>query len=125
MSTPATPHSKPVQPNSPKKPLEQDVPEFLSIGCSQFNIANLATLYNSTFAPGFGNDEQQAAACALLRHNAHSDGTHFQSRIKGRLHPSYVGFNPNMNDKKTRTLGNQELAEASLQDVFNAGSSSQ
>ncbi|KIK20045.1 hypothetical protein PISMIDRAFT_106394, partial [Pisolithus microcarpus 441] len=62
----------------------------------------------------------QAAACALLRHSAHLDGAHFQSRVKGRLHPVYAGFNPNMNDKKARSLSSKELVEASLQDVFNA-----
>ncbi|KAL4077483.1 hypothetical protein J3A83DRAFT_4368814 [Scleroderma citrinum] len=117
MSTPATPHSKSVQSNSPKKS-EQDDLEFLSIGHSQFNITNLTALYSSTFATGFSNNKCQAAAHALLRHNAHLDGAHFQSRIKGGLHPAYIGFNLNMNDKKKRALSNSELAEASLQDIF-------
>ncbi|KAI6011573.1 hypothetical protein BKA83DRAFT_4037075, partial [Pisolithus microcarpus] len=62
----------------------------------------------------------QAAARALLRHSAHLDGAHFQSRVKGGLHPAYAGFNPNMNDKKARSLSSKELVEASLQDVFDA-----
>ncbi|KAI6017305.1 hypothetical protein BKA83DRAFT_4128443 [Pisolithus microcarpus] len=119
MSTPTTSHSKSVQPDSPKKMSGQDNPESLSIGYSQFDIANLTALYNSTFAQ-FSNDERQAAARALLRHSAHLDGAHFQSRVKGGLHPTYTGFNPNMNDKKARSLSSKELVEASLQDVFNA-----
>ncbi|KAI6011013.1 hypothetical protein BKA83DRAFT_4018793, partial [Pisolithus microcarpus] len=85
---------------------------------SHFSILNLTALYNSTFAEGFSNDERQAAARMLLRHNAHLDGTHFQSRVKGGLHPAYVGFNPSTNDKKVRTLSNKELTEAALQDIF-------
>ncbi|KAI6045905.1 hypothetical protein EDC04DRAFT_2535801, partial [Pisolithus marmoratus] len=87
---------------------------------SCFSIANLTALYNSTFAEGFSNDERQAAVHALLRHNAHLDGVHFQSRMKGGLHPVYVGFNPSAHGKKARILSNEELAEAALQDVFDA-----
>ncbi|KAI6011366.1 hypothetical protein BKA83DRAFT_4012088, partial [Pisolithus microcarpus] len=87
---------------------------------SQFSIANLTALYNSTFAQGFSNDERQAAARALLRHNAHADGAHFQSRVKGGLHPAYVGFNPSTTDNKARTLSNEELVGAALEDVFDA-----
>ncbi|KIK21009.1 hypothetical protein PISMIDRAFT_12529 [Pisolithus microcarpus 441] len=119
MSTSTTPRSKPVQSTSPPEGLsERDDPEFLTIGYSHFSISNLTALYNSTFAEGFSNDERQAAARALLRHNAHLDGTHFQSRVKGGLHPAYVGFNPSTNDKKARTLSNEELTEAALQDIF-------
>ena len=103
---------------------DQDGMEFLSIGSSQFNVTGLTTLYNLTFAQGFSNNEQQAAAHALLRHNAHLDGAHYQSRIKGGLHPTYVGFNPSANNKKAQVLSNKELAEASLQDVFDAVSKS-
>ncbi|KAI6037266.1 hypothetical protein BKA83DRAFT_4120790 [Pisolithus microcarpus] len=110
MSTPTTSHSKSVQPDSPKKMLGQDNPESLSIRYSQFDITNLAALYNSTFTQ----------AHTLLRHSVHLDGAHFQSRVKGGLHPAYAGFNPNMNDKKARSLSSKELVEASLQDIFDA-----
>ncbi|KAI6097240.1 hypothetical protein F5141DRAFT_965789, partial [Pisolithus sp. B1] len=84
---------------------------------SHFSIANLTALYNSTFAEGFSNDKRQATVHALLRHNAHLDGAHFQSRMKGGLHPAYVGFNPSTLGKKAKTLSNEELAEAALQDI--------
>ncbi|KAI6101871.1 hypothetical protein F5141DRAFT_965797, partial [Pisolithus sp. B1] len=60
----------------------------------------------------------QATVHTLLRHNTHLDGVHFWSRMKGSLHPAYVGFNPSMLGKKAKTLSNEELAEAALQDVF-------
>ncbi|KIK13831.1 hypothetical protein PISMIDRAFT_17704 [Pisolithus microcarpus 441] len=121
MPTPAAPCSESVQSaSSAERPSKQDDPEFLAIGYSQFSIANLTALYNSTFAQGFSNDERQAAVCALLRHNAHADGAHFQSRVKGGLHPAYVGFNPSMTDNKARTLSNEELVGAALEDVFDA-----
>ncbi|KIK13619.1 hypothetical protein PISMIDRAFT_118584, partial [Pisolithus microcarpus 441] len=62
----------------------------------------------------------QATAHALLRHNMHADGAHFQSRVKDGLHPAYIGFNPSMTDNKVRTLSNEELVGAALEDVFNA-----
>ena len=124
MVTSPTPSLKPVLPNPPMQLSDQDGMEFLSIGSSQFNVTGLTTLYNSTFAQGFSNDERQAAARALLRHNAHLDGAHYQSRIKGGLRPMYVGFNPSANNKKAQVLSNKELAEASLQDVFDTVSKS-
>jgi len=110
MFTSPTPCSKPVPSNPPLQPSDQDGTEFLSVGSNQFNIASLAALYNSAFAQGFSNDE----------HNVHLDGTHYHSRTKGGLHPTYVGFNPSMNNKKVQTLSNKELAEAFLQDMFDA-----
>ena len=118
MFTSPTPCSKPVPSNPPLQSSDQDGAEFLSVGSNQFNIASLAALYNSAFAQGFSNDKRQAVARALLRHNMHLDGAHYHSRTKGGLHPTYVGFNPSTNNKKVQTLSNKELAEASLQDMF-------
>ncbi|KAI6033824.1 hypothetical protein BKA83DRAFT_4121179 [Pisolithus microcarpus] len=110
MPTPAAPHSESVQSaSSAERPSKQDDPEFLAIRYSQFSIANLTALYNSTFAQGFSNDEKTGR-----------NGAHFQSRVKGGLHPAYVGFNPSMTDNKARTLSNEELVGAALEDVFDA-----
>ncbi|KAI6115509.1 hypothetical protein EDD16DRAFT_1708666 [Pisolithus croceorrhizus] len=99
MSTPAMTCSKPVQStSSPEIPLEQDEPKFLTVGYSHFSIANLTALYNSTFAEGFSNDKRQAT--------------------DERWSAPYVGFNPSTLGKKAKTLSNEELAEAALQDIF-------
>ncbi|KIJ59025.1 hypothetical protein HYDPIDRAFT_171016 [Hydnomerulius pinastri MD-312] len=85
---------------------------------SSFMIANLTVLYNSMLVQGCSNDERQAIACALLRHKAHLDATHYQSRTPGGLHPSYVAFNPSPVPEDSRVLTKHELVEASLGDVF-------
>ena len=81
-----------------------------------FTMSGLAALYTSTFAPGFSNNERQAAARAVLRHDAHIDGTHYQTRTLGGLHPSYIGFNwlKNDYDESERTLIHRELIDAAL-----------
>ena len=84
-----------------------------------FTIAQLATLYNSGLGEGHSNDEQQAVAQALLRYNAHRDGTHYHTRVSGGLHPSYVGFNPAPLPEE-KVLSKCKLVEASLGDVFDA-----
>ncbi|KAG2154139.1 uncharacterized protein EDB93DRAFT_1054783, partial [Suillus bovinus] len=89
----------------------------------QFNMTGLALLYhNSTFAPGFSNNERQAAAQALLRHDAHIDSSHYQTRTVGGLHPSYISFNwsSNLNEAKEWSLTPNELLDAATQDVFDA-----
>ncbi|KAG2143102.1 hypothetical protein DEU56DRAFT_733601 [Suillus clintonianus] len=92
-----------------------------TVGYHRFTMSGLAALYTSTFAPGFSNNERQAAARALLRHDAHIDGTHYQTRRAGGLHPSYLGFNqPTDVNEAERTLTHSELGEAALQDVFDA-----
>ena|SRR6267154_1518060 len=105
----------------PSSPLPFNPPGAKLVGFSHFTMSGLAALCTSTFAPGFSNNEQQAAARALLRHNAHIDGTHYQMRTTGGLHPSYIGFNRETNENETeRTLTHSELVEAALQDVFDA-----
>ncbi|KAG2037624.1 hypothetical protein BDR03DRAFT_982066 [Suillus americanus] len=84
----------------------------------RFIIPSLATLHNSTFARGFSNNECQAAARALLRHDVHIDGTHYQARHPGGLHPSYIGFTSTTKRTGGKSLTQGELLEASLQDVF-------
>lgn len=84
-----------------------------------FTTANLATLLNSGFAQGYSNNECQAAARALLRHDAHLDGTHYQTRTLGRLHQSFVGFNPAPLPEET-VQSKCELVDASIKDLFDA-----
>ncbi|KAG2112533.1 uncharacterized protein F5147DRAFT_771076 [Suillus discolor] len=91
------------------------------IGC--FNMSGLTALYHtSTFATGFSNNERQAAAWALLRHDAHINGSHYQTKTLGGLHPSYISFNrsSNVNEAEERSLTHSELLEAATQDVFDA-----
>ncbi|KAG2149220.1 hypothetical protein DEU56DRAFT_752872 [Suillus clintonianus] len=86
----------------------------------KFTIPSIATLHTSTFAQGFSNNEHQVAARALLRHDVRIDGTHYQARQPGGLHPSYFGFSGTAKQTAERSLTHEELLEASLQDVFNA-----
>jgi hypothetical protein len=59
-----------------------------------FMMVNLARVNHSTFTQGFSNDERQALTRALLRHQTHLDGTHYESQTPGGLHPGYIVFNP-------------------------------
>lgn len=83
-----------------------------------FTMSSLAALHASTFAQGFSNNERQAAARALLRHDAHINGAHYHTRKPGGLHPAYAAFN--QTNGKERTLTHVELVEAALQDLFDA-----
>ncbi|KAG1726759.1 hypothetical protein EDB19DRAFT_1603942, partial [Suillus lakei] len=86
-----------------------------------FTMSSLATLYHtSTLAQGFSNNERQATARALLRHDAHLDGTHYHTRRPGGLHPAYVAFNRTDSTSKERSLTHTELVEAALKDLFDA-----
>ncbi|KAG1724775.1 hypothetical protein EDB19DRAFT_1834028 [Suillus lakei] len=89
-------------------------------GAMKFTIPSIATLHSSTFAQGFSNNQHQAAARALLRHDVHIDGTHYQARQSGGLHPSYFSFGGTTKRTGKRYLTHEELLEASLQDVFDA-----
>jgi hypothetical protein len=90
-------------------------------GPGPFTMSSLATLYHtSTLAEGFSNNERQAAARALLRHNAHLDGTHYHTRRPGGLHPAYVAFNRTDSTSKERSLTHTELVEAALKNLFDA-----
>ncbi|KAG1723964.1 hypothetical protein EDB19DRAFT_1644975 [Suillus lakei] len=44
----------------------------------KFTIPSIATLHSSTFTQGFSNNQCQVAARALLRHDVHINGTHYQ-----------------------------------------------
>lgn len=85
---------------------------------AHFTMSGIAALHTSTFAQGFSNNECQAAARALLRHDTHIDGTHYQTRKLGGLHPSYIGFNATAKQTHERALSHDALVEAVLQDVF-------
>lgn len=84
---------------------------------SSFSVQNIAALYSSVFAESLSNSERQAAARALLRHDAHLDGTHYHTRKPGGLHLSYAAFNSFATTKEC-SLTHEELVEASLQDLF-------
>ncbi|KIK35331.1 hypothetical protein CY34DRAFT_96298 [Suillus luteus UH-Slu-Lm8-n1] len=85
----------------------------------RFSLASLAAIYPNSFVEGHSNTERQAAARALLRHNANIDGTHFHTRKRGGLHPSYIAFN-SYTSADEKSITQEELVEASLQDVFDA-----
>ncbi|KAG1887723.1 hypothetical protein F4604DRAFT_1537135, partial [Suillus subluteus] len=88
---------------------------------SRFDMANIAALIHMpAFAEGFSHNERQAAARALLKHDVHIDGTHYQTRTPGGLHPSYIAFNPPVEQTDKKTLTQDDLVEAGLQDVFDA-----
>ncbi|KAG1767512.1 hypothetical protein EDD22DRAFT_773112 [Suillus occidentalis] len=84
----------------------------------KFTIPSIVTLHSSMFAQGFSNNQCQVATRALLRHNVHIDGTHYQARQSGGLHPSYFSFDGTTKQTGKRYLTHEELLEASLQDVF-------
>lgn len=87
---------------------------------ARFTMSSIAALHTSTFAQGFGNNERQAAARALLRHDVHINGTHYQTGKLGGLHLSYIGFNPAAKQTHERALSYDALVEAALQDMFDA-----
>ncbi|KAG1720808.1 hypothetical protein EDB19DRAFT_1597968, partial [Suillus lakei] len=84
-----------------------------------FSIHNIGALYCSGFAEGFSNSKRQAAACALLRHDTHLDGTHYHTRRPNGLHPSYAAFNSSVKTKE-HSISRNEFVEASLQDLFDS-----
>ncbi|KAG1724450.1 uncharacterized protein EDB91DRAFT_1023468, partial [Suillus paluster] len=83
-----------------------------------FSMCGITALYTSQFVEGFSNNEQQASMRALLRHNAHIDGTHYQMKTARGLHLSYIAFNPAVEQTDQRVLIQDDLLEATLQDVF-------
>lgn len=91
---------------------------------SHFTMSGLAALHCSTFAQGFSNNECQAAARALLRHDSHIDGTYYHTKTVGGLHPSYIAFQSDGQELESgRALSHKELIEAMLQDIFDTVSS--
>ncbi|KAG0703470.1 hypothetical protein DFH29DRAFT_998467 [Suillus ampliporus] len=94
------------------------LPTPLVPGPGRFTISSLAALHTSTFTQGFSNNECQAAARALLRHDTHIDGTHYHTRKPAGLHPAYAAFN--WTNGKEGALTHVELIKAMLQDLFDA-----
>ena len=84
---------------------------------STLTFEHLAALLNSGLAQGYSDNERQALARALLRYNAHLDGTHYSTRMRDGLHPWYVGFNPGPEET---VRSKRQLIEASLRDLFDA-----
>lgn len=70
-------------------------------------------------AGNFSDSECQAAARALLRHDAHLDGTHCLTRKPGGLHPSYIAFN-SYTSPDEKSITHEEFVEAALCDLFDA-----
>ncbi|KAG1899556.1 uncharacterized protein F5891DRAFT_1189705 [Suillus fuscotomentosus] len=87
---------------------------------NRFSMSSIAALYTSQFAEGFSNNERQASIRASLRHDAHIDGAHYWMKTAGGLHPSYISFNPAVEQTEQRVLTQDDLLEAALQDVFDA-----
>lgn len=115
MSTPKKPTSGPPKDTAATSAMLEDdsvLPKF-------FSMQQVAALHLSTFARGFSNSERQAAARALLRHDTHVDGTHYQTRRLGGLHPSYIGFN-DLPVTEERTLTRSEFTEAAMKDIFDS-----
>ena len=86
---------------------------------TRFTLAEMAAMYNSTFAKRFSNNERHAAIRALLRHGAHEDGTHYHTKTRSGLHPAYYRFNP-AEDSGQSELTRTALTEAVTKDVFDA-----
>lgn len=91
-----------------------------TVALSHFSMSSIAAIYASRFAEGFSNNERQASVRALLRHDTHIDGTHYHMKNPGGLHPSYIAFNPTVEQTDQRVLTQDDLLEAALQDVFDA-----
>ncbi|KIM63446.1 hypothetical protein SCLCIDRAFT_24338 [Scleroderma citrinum Foug A] len=86
---------------------------------NRFTLENVAAVY-SKFKASFSNNERQVAARALLRHNIHVDGTHYQAKSPGGLHSCYVGLPSSSSDDEEHTLFRAEIVQASLKDIFDA-----
>lgn len=107
--------------DSKLNPTDNLVQDELSYCPPRFTLAGLAALYsNSNFALGFSNAERQAAARALLKNESHLDGTHYQMRTLGGLHPAYVAFNKIPSFMERQSLTHEDFVEAGLGDVFDA-----
>ncbi|KAG2151062.1 uncharacterized protein EDB93DRAFT_1083700 [Suillus bovinus] len=96
--------------------ITNDVP---STNRPRFSLASIAALDSNTFAQEFTETEHQAAVRALLRHDAHLDGTHFHTRKPAGLHPSYIAFN-SYTTLDEKFMMHKEFVEAALQDLFDA-----
>jgi hypothetical protein len=78
-----------------------------------------ATMDLNLLAGNFSDSECQAAARALLRHDAHLDGTHCLTRKPDGLHPSYIAFN-SYTSPDEKSITHEEFVEAALCDLFDA-----
>lgn len=114
-------------PTTPNKtlPARAESPETVSgvmdkpAQVARFSLSSLAALHSSSFAQGFSNGERQAAARALLKHEAHVDGTHYHTRKPGGLHPSHIAFN-SYTSSNERSITQEDFLDAALQDLFDA-----
>ncbi|KAG2112372.1 uncharacterized protein F5147DRAFT_572524, partial [Suillus discolor] len=61
----------------------------------------------------------QSAAHALLRHDAHVDGTHFHTWKPGGLHPSNITLNSHTTSDEW-SITQEDFMNQTLQDVFDA-----
>lgn len=109
----------PAQQNHQTAPIEEAISPGPVLLQPQFALSSLAAIHSSSFALGFSNAERQAAARAILRHNAHIDGTHYHTQKRGSLHPSHIAFNLYTSSDEP-TIMQEAFAKAALQDVFDA-----
>jgi hypothetical protein len=109
----------PAQQNHQTAPIEEAISPAPVLLQPRFSLCSLAAIHSSSFALGFSNAERQAAARAILRHNAHIDGTHYHTRKRGGLHPSHIAFN-SYTSVDEPTITQEAFADAALQDVFDA-----
>ncbi|KAG2052117.1 hypothetical protein BDR06DRAFT_888520 [Suillus hirtellus] len=86
---------------------------------ARFSLSSLAALHLSSFTQGFSNGEQQTAAHALLRHEAHIDDIHYHTQKPGSLHPSYIAFN-SYTSSDERSIMQEDFLKATLQDIFDS-----
>ncbi|KAF8123535.1 hypothetical protein EV363DRAFT_1403791 [Boletus edulis] len=87
---------------------------------NQYTAKKIMDMYSGTFAQDSSKDLRLATIRAALRHGAHTDGSHNDTKTHGGLHPAYISFNPPERSLEQRTFSRTELIEASLADVFDA-----
>ncbi|KAF8130813.1 hypothetical protein EV363DRAFT_1132527, partial [Boletus edulis] len=85
---------------------------------NRFTVPQIVALHSTPFAQGFSKELRHAAIRAILRHGVHRDGTHYDVRKRGGLHPAYISFNPSQIGEVPfcRTA----LVEAGIQDIYDA-----
>ncbi|KAF8436346.1 hypothetical protein L210DRAFT_3648116 [Boletus edulis BED1] len=64
---------------------------------NQFTVLQIVALHSTPFAQGFSKELRHAAIRAILRHGVHRDGTHYDVRKRGGLHPACPGFETKSN----------------------------
>ncbi|KAF8141800.1 hypothetical protein EV363DRAFT_1392218 [Boletus edulis] len=84
----------------------------------QYTAKKIMDMYSGTFVQDSSKDLCLATIRVALRHGAHTDGAHNDTKTHGGLHPAYISFNPPKRSLVQRAFSRIELIEASLADVF-------